>query len=138
MKTIFLAIGLAGSFTPARAQTGSYTEHAQQYIEQYKDLAMAEQQRSGIPAAITLGQGILETQAGMSELATEANNHFGIKCKKEWKGETFAHDDDAPGECFRKYGKACDSYKDHSDYLKGSLRYRTCFEKNTADYAAWA
>ena len=74
----------------------------------------------------------------MSELATQANNHFGIKCRKEWTGETFAHDDDAPQECFRKYSKAGDSYKDHSDYLRNNKRYNTCFCKANSDYAGWA
>jgi LysM repeat protein len=120
------------------AQQPSYQERVQRYIAQYKDLAMAEQRRSGIPASITLGQGIFETSAGASELATMANNHFGIKCKKEWRGETFAHTDDAPNECFRKYSRAEDSYKDHSDYLKNSPRYASCFQQSPNDYAAWA
>lgn len=116
----------------------SYTARVQRYIKQYKGLAIAEQKRSGIPAAITLGQGILETQAGTSELVTGANNHFGIKCKKEWTGETFAHTDDAPNECFRKYPKAEDSYRDHSDYLKTSARYAALFKLSATDYAGWA
>lgn len=108
------------------------------YINQYKLLAVQEQQRSGIPAAITLAQGIHETMAGTSELATMANNHFGIKCKKDWTGETFAHTDDAPNECFRKYAKAEDSYKDHSDYLYNSVRYASLFKLSITDYMAWA
>lgn len=116
----------------------SYADRVKRYIETYKEMAVAEQQRSGIPAAITLGQGIYETSAGASELATQANNHFGIKCKKEWRGETFAHTDDAPNECFRKYGSAAESYRDHSDYLKNSPRYKSCFEQQPTDYAAWA
>lgn len=116
----------------------SYTARVQRYIRQYKGLAIAEQKRSGIPAAITLGQGILETQAGTSELVTGANNHFGIKCKKDWTGETFAHTDDAPNECFRKYPKAEDSYRDHSDYLKTSARYAALFKLSQTDYAGWA
>jgi len=122
----------------ATAQTLSHKERTQQYILQYKDFALEEQRRCGIPAAITLGQGILETEAGKSELATQANNHFGIKCKKEWTGETFAHDDDAPQECFRKYPTALHSYRDHSDYLKSSKRYQPCFAQSPTDYAAWA
>lgn len=120
------------------AQGAGYEERAKSYIEQYKYLAVAEQKRSGIPAAITLAQGIHETSAGASELATMANNHFGIKCKKEWTGETFAHTDDAPNECFRKYSKAEDSYKDHSDYLVKSPRYSELFRLSVTDYAAWA
>lgn len=122
------------------AQIGqdSYQEKVRKYVAAYQDMAIQEQLRSGVPAAITLGQGILETEAGCSELATCANNHFGIKCKKEWKGETFAHTDDKPNECFRKYGCAGDSYKDHSDYLKTSPRYAALFKLSPTDYAAWA
>jgi LysM repeat protein len=117
---------------------GSYAQRVEAYIKQYRDLAIAEQKRSGIPASIILAQGIHETQAGGSELATMANNHFGIKCKKEWKGETFAHTDDAPNECFRKYGSAYDSYIDHSDYLVKTPRYSGLFKNSITDYAAWA
>ena len=137
LKKIMAALALCSALT-ANAQSGTYQQRAQAYVDQYKDLAIAEQQRSGIPAAITLGQGILETEAGNSELATKANNHFGIKCKKEWKGETFAHTDDAKDECFRKYTCANDSYKDHSDYLKNSPRYTPCFQQKLTDYGAWA
>src|SRR4051812_13243422 len=137
IKSILLATALFVSIG-ATAQTLSYNERVQQYILQYKDLAKSEQQRSGIPAAIILGQGILETEAGRSELATLANNHFGIKCKKEWTGETFAHDDDAPQECFRKYPTALQSYKDHSDYLRTSKRYQSCFAQSPTDYQSWA
>src|SRR5215217_7280258 len=122
MRKIAIAVFMLLSLKAA-AQTGAYNEQALAYIRQYKDLAISEQQRSGVPAAITLAQGIHETQAGTSELATEANNHFGIKCKKEWQGETYAHTDDAPNECFRKYTRATDSYRDHSDYLRNSKRY---------------
>jgi LysM repeat protein len=108
------------------------------YIDQYKLLAVSEQKRSGIPAAITLAQGIHETQAGNSELAKQANNHFGIKCKKEWTGETFAHTDDAPDECFRKYKRAEDSYLDHSNYLSKTPRYANLFKLSVTDYAGWA
>lgn len=137
MRKILIAASLLMSYG-AIAQTGAYNEQAAAYIRQYKDLAIAEQQRSGVPAAITLAQGIHETQAGTSELATEANNHFGIKCKREWTGETYAHTDDAPNECFRKYTKAYDSYRDHSDYLRSNKRYQSCFALSITDYAAWA
>lgn len=120
------------------AQNADYDLKVNAYIERYKALAVMEQKRSGIPAAITLAQGIHETQAGTSELATMANNHFGIKCKKEWTGETFAHTDDAPNECFRKYARSEDSYKDHSDYLSKSPRYAELFKLSLTDYAAWA
>jgi hypothetical protein len=108
------------------------------YINTYKQIAIDEQVRTGIPAAITIAQGIYETAAGKSELATKANNHFGIKCKKEWTGETFLHDDDAPKECFRKYNNALDSYLDHSNYLKNNRRYSFLFDIAVDDYKEWA
>jgi LysM repeat protein len=129
---------LCMGFAKLHAQDANYDANVKRYINQYRALAVAEQKRSGIPAAITLAQGVHETQAGASELATMANNHFGIKCKKEWTGETFAHTDDAPNECFRKYSKAEDSYKDHSDYLSKSPRYAELFKLSVTDYAAWA
>ncbi|MBS1774534.1 MAG: glucosaminidase domain-containing protein [Bacteroidetes bacterium] len=120
------------------AQDNDYDLRVKTYIEQYKALAISEQRKSGIPASITLAQGLHETTAGASELATQANNHFGIKCKKEWTGATFAHTDDAPNECFRKYEKAEDSYRDHSEYLSKSPRYAELFKLSPTDYAAWA
>lgn len=120
------------------AQNSTFDTKAIAYVKQYAAWAIEEQQRVGIPASITLAQGIYETSAGESELATQANNHFGIKCKKEWKGATFAHTDDAPNECFRKYESAKESYIDHSNYLKNSLRYAELFDYDVQDYAAWA
>src|ERR1041384_2338919 len=118
----YLFLFLALISVAAKGQGLSYDERARQYIREHKDWAIAEQRRSGVPAAITLAQGIHETDGGSSELATMANNHFGIKCKKEWTGETFSHTDDAPDECFRKYSSAANSYQDHSDYLVKSPR----------------
>jgi len=120
-----------------RAQD-SYNDRAQKYIEKYGPLAIEEQRRSGIPACITLGQGILETEAGASELMTQANNHFGIKCHNDWQGDKFLHTDDAPMECFKKYKCAEDSYKDHSDYLKRNPRYTPLFKLKQTDYKSWA
>jgi len=108
------------------------------YIENYKKLAIAEQIRSGVPAAITLAQGIHESSAGNSELATKGNNHFGIKCKSTWMGETMLHDDDKKQECFRKYVSAEQSYIDHSDFLKQSNRYHFLFDLDRTDYVGWA
>lgn len=108
------------------------------YIERYKELAINEMMRTGVPAAITLAQGILETAGGQSDLASVANNHFGIKCKNEWTGETMTHDDDAKGECFRKYPSAEDSYKDHSDFLKNRPHYAFLFKLDPTDYEGWA
>lgn len=110
----------------------------EQYIQQYKDVAIAEMKRSRIPASITLAQGILESGNGNSRLATEANNHFGIKCKKEWTGRTLYEDDDAPQECFRAYPTAEDSYRDHSDFLMKSSRYAFLFDLAPTDYKGWA
>lgn len=108
------------------------------YIEAYKDVAITEMKRSGVPASITLAQGILETESGNSELVKKSNNHFGIKCKSNWSGESVRHTDDAANECFRKYNKAAESYKDHSDFLKTSPRYASLFELNPTDYKGWA
>src|SRR5579864_9533518 len=98
------------------------------YVNTYKAIAMAEEQRSGIPAAIILAQGLHETEAGTSELVKQSNNHFGIKCKDDWKGGVVYHDDDARQECFRSYTTAEDSYRDHSDFLKHSQRYAFLFD----------
>ncbi|HEY6064362.1 MAG TPA: glucosaminidase domain-containing protein, partial [Chitinophagaceae bacterium] len=97
----------------SRAQTA---EVIRGYIDTYKELAIQEMLRTGVPASITLAQGIHESGAGMSPLVLASNNHFGIKCKSNWSGESIKHDDDAKGECFRKYPSAEDSYKDHSDF----------------------
>ncbi|MCY7291455.1 MAG: glucosaminidase domain-containing protein [Ferruginibacter sp.] len=109
-----------------------------EYINTYRDIAIAEMKRSGIPASVTLAQGILETECGNSDLVKRSNNHFGIKCKSTWTGESVKHTDDAPNECFRKYSKPEESYKDHSDYLKTSPRYASLFELDPSDYKGWA
>jgi LysM repeat protein len=108
------------------------------YINTYKELAIEEMKRTGVPAAITLAQGIHESGAGRSNLVLASNNHFGIKCKSNWTGESVRHDDDARGECFRKYPKAEDSYRDHSDFLKNGQRYAFLFQLDPADYTGWA
>ena len=110
----------------------------EQYIATYKELAIEEMIRTGVPASIKLAQGIHETDAGESVLVRKSNNHFGIKCKNTWTGESVTHDDDARGECFRKYEKAEDSYKDHSDFLKNSQRYASLFKLDPTDYKDWA
>ncbi len=119
-------------------QAQDFDTKKMRYIEQYKYWAMDEQIRTGVPASISLAQGILETGAGTSELCTEANNHFGIKCKKEWTGETYLHDDDRRRECFRKYKSAKDSYVDHSNFLKERAHYASLFSLDVTDYQAWA
>lgn len=108
------------------------------YINNYKELAIAEMQRTGIPASIKLAQGIHETSAGTSDLVRRSNNHFGLKCKSEWTGLSVKHTDDAPNECFRKYESSKDSYKDQSDYLKKSPRYASLFELDPTNYKEWA
>ncbi len=109
-----------------------------EYINRYKRLAMQEMQRTGVPAAIKLAQGIHETSAGKSVLVLKSNNHFGIKCKANWTGKSVSHDDDARGECFRSYNSPMDSYRDHSNFLRGSERYASLFKLDPTDYSAWA
>ena len=109
-----------------------------QYIEKYAPTAVREMKSTGIPASITLAQGCLESGNGNSTLAREANNHFGIKCHKNWKGKTIYHDDDEKGECFRKYASADESYRDHSDFLRYRDRYASLFNLDPTDYKGWA
>jgi len=109
-----------------------------QYIDKYRDIAIQEMNEFKIPASIILAQGILESGNGNSRLATEANNHFGIKCHDGWEGESIRFDDDAPNECFRKYKQAIDSYKDHSFFLSQRDRYAFLFDLELTDYKGWA
>jgi LysM repeat protein len=109
----------------------------QQYINQYKDVAIEQMQKYKIPASITLAQGLLESGAGNSTLAVKANNHFGIKCH-HWTGPTIYKDDDARGECFRVYKNAFESYEDHSVFLVTGQRYRSLFSLKPTDYQGWA
>lgn len=108
------------------------------YVEKYKDDAIREMQMFRVPASITLAQGMLESDNGNSALAVYANNHFGIKCHKEWSGETYVQDDDDTNECFRKYPTVYDSYVDHSQFLKTRKRYAALFELKITDYKGWA
>jgi len=118
----------------------SYGQHStpREYIEKYKDIAIKEMKRTGIPASITLAQGMLESDNGNSRLARKANNHFGIKCHDDWKGPKIKHNDDKRKECFRKYGSAKESYKDHSDFLVNGNRYNFLFNYKSTDYVSWA
>jgi LysM repeat protein len=111
---------------------------AQDYVQQHKDMAIREMKRMGVPAAITLAQGLLETENGNSDLVQKSNNHFGIKCKSSWTAGSVSHDDDAPGECFRMYKNADDSYRDHSNFLRGNDRYSFLFKLDPTDYKGWA
>jgi len=108
------------------------------YILQYKDIAVGNMKTYGIPASIILAQGILESGAGKGDLAVEANNHFGIKCHKDWLGESVRHDDDSAQECFRKYPQASESYRDHALFLVGKKRYESLFTYEKDDYKSWA
>lgn len=138
MKKVRLLFYLLAVCIMGYSAVAQQNDMVKAYIEQYKDLAIAEMQRTGVPAAIKLAQGIHESGAGNSRLATKANNHFGIKCKVDWAGPSISHDDDARGECFRKYESAEDSYKDHSNFLKKSQRYASLFGLDPADYEGWA
>ena len=109
----------------------------QAYIDQYKDLAIAEMLKYNIPASITLAQGLLESGAGQSELARESNNHFGIKCH-DWRGDRSFYDDDEKNECFRSYRDVYESYEDHSKFLARQPRYRSLFKLKKTDYKGWA
>ncbi len=129
----FLVIFLAGHTLPAQNSTD-----VMNYINAYKDLAISEMQRAGIPASIILAQGIHETEAGTSDLVRRSNNHFGIKCKDSWTGSVVYHDDDSKAECFRSYETPLDSYKDHSDFLRNSQRYASLFRLDPTDFEGWA
>jgi len=122
-----------------------YTSHAkhfkttpEQYIAQYKDAAIEEMKKSGVPASITLAQGMLESAYGNSRLARKARNHFGIKCHSDWSGPSIRKDDDAKNECFRKYKNVSESFRDHSKFLRGKSRYAFLFNYKITDYKSWA
>ena len=128
------AVHIATAQTPVRKMTG------EEYIERYKSIAIEHMEYYGIPASITLAQGMLESGNGNSTLARESNNHFGIKCHSDWQGEVVYHDDDAPGECFRKYDNPEESYRDHAEYLCNhrNNRYDSLFNYSASDYEHWA
>jgi LysM repeat protein len=133
-KIVIILFFLSGCFLESSGQKIT----PQQYVDQYKDLAIREMKRMGVPAAITLAQGILETESGNSDLLMKSNNHFGIKCKSSWTAGSVSHDDDAPGECFRLYKNAEESYRDHSNFLRGNNRYAFLFKLDPRDYKGWA
>ena len=129
---ILAAVGLTMSLA-AQKQNEAYLA----YIEEWKQTAIENQADYGVPASIIMAQALLESGAGQSELAVNANNHFGIKCTSDWFGGVYYYDDDSKGECFRQYGNAAESFKDHSLFLKRP-RYTTCFEIAVEDYEGWA
>lgn len=132
-RVILYVIALCLFLNPASAQS-----HQEKYITKYAQTAVSEMYRSGVPASITLAQGLLESGYGRSELAVKSNNHFGIKCHNGWQGGKVYHDDDAKGECFRKYDTPEESYRDHSDFLRYRDRYKFLFEYKVTDYQSWA
>lgn len=109
-----------------------------QYIDKYKDLAVSQMKKYGIPASITLAQGLLESDAGRSMLAVEGNNHFGIKCHSDWTGKKMYHDDDRRDDCFRVYRNVEGSFEDHSLFLTTHSRYAFLFDLKPTDYVGWA
>ena len=137
LKTPILIVifSLFAGLVSTQAQTRQTKE---EYILKYKHIAIDHMERYGIPASITLAQGILESDSGNSNLARKSNNHFGIKCKKGWTGDRVYHTDDAPDECFRKYDSVEESYQDHADFLDQSPRYDSLFAYSATDYRSWA
>lgn len=122
----------------ATSKVKATTEDVKQYIADFKETAKNNMKTHGIPASITMAQGILESGAGFGDLAKQANNHFGIKCHTGWTGESVKYDDDAEQECFRKYNDPAESYKDHSLFLTSRKRYENLFKLDKGDYEAWA
>ena len=110
----------------------------EEYIKKYCQIAVDEMNRTGVPASITLAQGILESGSGTSQLSIKGNNHFGIKCHSDWTGSKMYMDDDAKGECFRMYKNAAESFRDHSDFLRKNQRYASLFQLDVKDYKGWA
>jgi len=142
MILIFMLL-IFGSVNPVPEE--NYDAIALSYIEQYKELAIIEMHRSGVPASITLAQALIETNAGRSDLALKANNHFGIKCKRTWNGDTYYHEDDDLNDkgdliasCFRAYGSDFESYADHSNFLRTKENYMPLFLLDRYDYKNWA
>ncbi len=129
---VFTAFGYSGNALAQKKIT------SEEYIKKYQGLAISQMKKYGIRASIILAQGLLESGSGNSTLAVKANNHFGIKCHKTWTGPRIYHDDDAKGECFRKYRSPEKSYHDHSEFLRGARRYAFLFDLNPTDYKGWA
>ncbi|MBR1809100.1 MAG: glucosaminidase domain-containing protein [Paludibacteraceae bacterium] len=133
-RTVTFAIFLIFSLVISAQGTNEYYIA---YIQKYYKQAQTEQKKHGIPASITLAQGLLESAAGRSELATQANNHFGVKCSGGWTGDTFLKDDDKKDDCFRKYKHVSQSFEDHSQFLLRD-RYKPLFQLDVTDYKGWA
>ena len=136
MKKVILAIALFLGLAAAAQRDGGTPQ--ERYISRYATIAVNEMYRTGVPASITLAQGIIESASGASKLVTEGNNHFGIKCHNSWSGRTMRADDDRRNECFRVYDSAEESFRDHSDFLRYRDRYKFLFDFQTTDYKSWA
>ena len=143
--TALAALALLAAAAAAPQQAAAQKDNRQkiritreEYIDRYKRIAVAHMERYGIPASITMAQGILESDCGNSQLSRSSNNHFGIKCKSTWRGERVYHDDDAKGECFRKYASVEESYADHAEFLDSQQRYDSLFAYSPTDYKSWA
>lgn len=132
-----LAWTMALLLMPVLAQAGPGDQTPEQYIAKWKEVAVRKMKEHGIPASITLAQGLLESRSGNSILAREGNNHFGIKCTPDWTGGKVFHDDDKKNDCFRKYRSADQSFEDHSKFLERP-RYASLFELKPTDYKGWA
>ena len=137
MKNILTSI-LAVLISVSALATTTEKSAMELYIEKYAPLAVAEMYRSGVPASITLAQGLLESASGQSELAQKANNHFGIKCHAGWEGGKYMYNDEVGRECYRKYSHVSESYSDHSDFIRYRDRYKFLFDYKVTDYKAWA
>lgn len=137
MKFRFLLICFTVFFT-GQILAQNKLKPYEEYIDKYAGIALEQQKRHGIPASITLAQGLLESGAGKSEMAQASNNHFGIKCHNNWKGETVTYFDDGVNSCFRKYKRVDESYEDHSLFLTSGARYRFLFQLDINDYKGWA
>lgn len=140
--TLILLSSSCGTSKPApiqsqRVPVAKTSNPYNNYVERYANIALNNQREFGIPASITLAQGLLESGAGESTLATNANNHFGIKCHRSWRGSRTFHNDDRPNECFRSYDNPEDSFKDHGQFLQ-QTRYKGLFRLDPTDYKGWA
>lgn len=133
-----LLIAFAGALLLLKGVAAVDTGPQERYVRTYAMLAVEEMYRSGVPASITLAQGLLESRYGLSALAAEGHNHFGIKCHRDWKGKTMKVDDDLKGECFRVYDEDAESFRDHSDFLRYRDRYKFLFDIPVTDYKSWA
>lgn len=138
LSAVILLILLGAVPIMAQSQPSEPRMSKQEYIDSFRDQAIREMHATGIPASITLAQGMLESDYGNSPLAKYARNHFGIKCHKGWEGPSFIQDDDEANECFRKYYSATESYHDHSEFLQTRDRYSSLFDLKTTDYKGWA